>query len=457
MISGHVADNCTTIHPQKPLPAPGSKSMFVPAFIISSVQSLSPKIDEVRVMISNANLDFACITETWRLKDHVNDHTASVSGYNIVRRDRKVIDHGGVCMYVREPIRFETLPDFMDENFEVQWVKICPPRLPRGISSVVVGNVYHPPRAGYSNRQMSDYLLESLSKIETQFPDCGLIILGDFNNLNSTRVRKAYGLKQIAPFPTRGPSHLELPAFGLSDHDTVEVQALARIHFPSNKSTLKSRDLRPTKRLSMRKYLEEVNLDLLVGNKDSCEEKSNTLETVIKTGMDILLPLKSKKVPANEPPWVNKKLKSLIHDRQSALSRGDTTNFHHQRNSVNRYRKSCRAKYYAAKVEHLRDCEPCRWWKEVKKLAGMQSVTRTDVTSLLRNIDPVPNPDLTVLANTINDTFLAPMNKFAPLDPQVHHATQHVSNPPTVTEHSIYRKLASLNPTKASGPENIPA
>ena len=91
-----------------------------------------------------------------------------------------------------------------------------------------------------------------------------------------------------------------------------------------------------------------------MGNDDSCEEKSNTLETVIKTGMDILLPLKSKKVPANESPWVNKKLKSLIHDCQSALSRGDTTNLHHLCNSVNRYRKSCQAKFYAAKVEHLR-------------------------------------------------------------------------------------------------------
>ena len=99
-ISGHVADNCTTIRPEKPLPASGSKSMFVPAFMVSNVQSLSPKIDEVRVMISNANLDFACITETW-LKDHINDHTVSVSGYNIIRRDRNVIDHGGVCMYAR--------------------------------------------------------------------------------------------------------------------------------------------------------------------------------------------------------------------------------------------------------------------------------------------------------------------------------------------------------------------
>ena len=98
----------------------------------------------------------------------------------------------------------------MDENFEVLWVKICPPRLPRGISSFVVGIVCHPPRAGYSDRQMSDYLLESLSKIEALFPDCGLVILGDFNNLNSTRLKNAYGLKQIVPFPTRGQNHLDL-------------------------------------------------------------------------------------------------------------------------------------------------------------------------------------------------------------------------------------------------------
>ena len=121
-ISGHVTDNCTTICPEKPLPAPGSKSMFALAFMVSNVQSLSPKIDEVRVMISNANLDFTCITKTW-LKDHINDHTVSVSGYNIIRRDRKVIDHGGVCMYVRESIGFETLSDLMDENFEFYGLK----------------------------------------------------------------------------------------------------------------------------------------------------------------------------------------------------------------------------------------------------------------------------------------------------------------------------------------------
>ena len=54
--------------------------------------------------------------------------------------------------------------------------------------------------------------------------------------------------------------------------------------------------------MAMRTYLKEVNLGLLVGLKESCEEKTRTLETIIKTGMDTLLRPKSKTVIANEPP-----------------------------------------------------------------------------------------------------------------------------------------------------------
>ena len=61
--------------------------------------SHSPKIDEIRATISHANLDFVCITETW-LKDHIDSHVVGIAGHNIVRLDRKVISHVGVCLYV---------------------------------------------------------------------------------------------------------------------------------------------------------------------------------------------------------------------------------------------------------------------------------------------------------------------------------------------------------------------
>ena len=65
----------------------------------------------------------------------------------------------------------------------------------------------------------------------------------------------------------------------------------------------------------------------LVGSLVSCQEKTDTLETVIKTGMDSLLPLTPKIVMSNDPPWINKKMKSLIKQRQVAFARGDLDTF----------------------------------------------------------------------------------------------------------------------------------
>ena len=81
--------------------------------------------------------------------------------------------------------------------------------------------------------------------------------------------------------------------------------------------------------------------------------------------------------------------------------------------------------YYESKVEHLRDCEPRRWWKEVKSLGGMQSAKRIDPTSVLMHIDSGPDPGCTALANVINYAFLAPMNSFTPLNPGISVAAQY--------------------------------
>ena len=86
----------------------------------------------------------------------------------------------------------------------------------------------------------------------------------------------------------------------------------------------------------------------------------------------------------------------------------------------------------------------------------MQSVTRTDPTSVLKRFDSGPDSSLKALANTINNAFLALMNSFSPLHPEALGDVQH-TNPPTVTEFRVLKKLTRLNPAKASGPDGIPA
>ena len=63
------------------------------------------------------------------------------------------------------------------------------------------------------------------------------------------------------------------------------------------------------------------------------------------------------------------------------------------------------------------------------------------------------------LANVINDTFLSPMQDFAPLSTGSFQLPQDtfISPPFLVPEHSVYLKLASINPRKAPGPDGIPA
>ena len=239
----------------------------------------------------------------------------------------------------------------MNTDIEAIWLELRPSRLPKGIPCIILCNLYHPPCE--NDQVIISYL------IEVSFANCGIIILGDFNKLNFSRLRNAFKLCQIVKFPTRGPNFLDLiftnmkdfyddpierPPFGLSDHGTVETQPLQRSQIRKPKLCIKSRDLRATKRLAMRKYLEEVDVKSIIDAKRSCERKTQMLESIINFGLDTLLPIKTKIKFSNEPPWMSQSLKQLIRRRQRALNQSDQSIFRALRNQVNRQRKTCRAK-----------------------------------------------------------------------------------------------------------------
>ena len=137
----------------------------------------------------------------------------------------------------------------------------------------------------------------------------------------------------------------------------------------------------------MRSYLELVDVKDKVSSVYLCEEKVTMLESIVKIGMEHIIPLRSKIIHISNPPWLNSTLIKLIRKRQEALSKENMVEFRRLRNRVNRERKNCRARHYEASVKHLRSCKPNTWWKEVKKLCGMKSPNGTthDCLSLLKN------------------------------------------------------------------------
>ena len=366
--------------------------------------------------------------DSWHTQ--VESRVVELSGYNFVRKDRLEAVHGGIGMYIKNEIKFSELTALSNPVFEVLWVKLNPTRLPRGVDNVIVGTVYHPPSG--DNLEMQNYLIETLSAIEANYCNCGMIILGDFNRLCVRRLINNFSLKQIVNFPTRGRNTLDLvltnlkkfyeeptkmSAFGLSDHITIEVKAKTIAQVKSTKSIKQLSDLRPSKRYAVRAYLQQVNVSNLIDLVPSCEAKVKMLETIVSIGINSIMPMKSKTVVSNEPPWITSSLKNLIQLRQNALKSRNTVEFNRLRNLVNRERKHCRAKYYEAKVKHLKDCKPSDWWKEVKKLSGMKSASRHghEVYRSLEIVDGTTENVTTNLANIINESFLSPMNDFMPL------------------------------------------
>ena len=179
-----------------------------------------------------------CITETW-LTDEISDSYVSQANFSLFRKDRATRG-GGTAMYVKSSIQCKILdilqpPDMITE---AMWVQLRPTRLPRQISSILVGVIYHPPRATADDNNISyEYIQKTIDTYLADHPDSLVCIVGDFNpnstNISQKRFKHQCGLSQIVEVLTRDTGTLDwcltnlpklkatpkkLPKIGSSDH-----------------------------------------------------------------------------------------------------------------------------------------------------------------------------------------------------------------------------------------------
>ena len=147
----------------------------------------------------------------------------------------------------------------------------------------------------------------------------------------------------------------------------------------------------------------------MISTAGSCEGKSSILQTIVQTGLEIILPLKTKTVHPTEPPWISPFLK-MIKERQRALSQGKRAEFRHLRNRINRERKVCSSKYNQSRVQHLKECSSAAWWKGIKRLGGITTPfeTRGNALKSVHHLKGAGSLTPTELANHISTAFLAP-------------------------------------------------
>ena len=77
-----------------------------------NINSVLPKIDELRLIASETNCAVISISET-KLDETVQDEEISVQGYNLIQKDR-CRNGGGVACYIKNDIHLE-------KNLQMRW------------------------------------------------------------------------------------------------------------------------------------------------------------------------------------------------------------------------------------------------------------------------------------------------------------------------------------------------
>ena len=131
--------------------------------MVTNVRSLVPKKDEIREFMIRNEINLSFITETW-LKDTITDSVVNIPGFTIIRKDRLVNSHGGICIYIREgDTKFKSLSEVSCcSEHEILWLHIKPKRVPRELSSIIAFVLYHLPSA--DDTSMLNHLFHSLRK-----------------------------------------------------------------------------------------------------------------------------------------------------------------------------------------------------------------------------------------------------------------------------------------------------
>ena len=153
---------------------------------------------------------------------------------------------------------------------------------------------------------------------------------------------------------------------------------------------------------------------------------------------------------------MTQRVKALILERQKAFTMHgpESSQFKYLRNLVNRERKAFRACYYESKVQQLKGKNPNKWWDEVKRLSGAKSRNGDQLNLInIEQFSSLSGPDQ---ANVIYSAFLEPLQVYKLHEPLVHFPLEDTTKFLTVSEERVQKVLASLNQSKASGPDNVP-
>jgi hypothetical protein len=418
---------------------------------MANVQSLLPKLDELRVTTSLIKPDLILLTETW-LNSNVTDSLLNIPGYTLFRHDRPLPRRGGgVAVYVKNHIfvRPFFVTNFL-EPVNSLWCILADIK-------VIVLCIYVPPDVSRSHSSdVNCFIVENFDTLLSQYPDFDVIICGDFNSL-PCNFSNDLNVSNIVKSPTRGNSSLDLffasdpisakfnatvrSPIGNSDHRSVLV--LPQIpSFKKGCHLLKR--VYDSRKHNIARLISEMRIinwhSFYIANLSS-DEKCNFFHDVLKMYVDSCIPQTTVCLTERDKPWITPLLKLYIQNRWNAYRAGNFASYNYWKLKVKTETQKAKLRW-----SNRASTDSKNLWKAVSTIRGTKAIDPLHrLCSQLGGVGAA--------SELINSTF---KEVFVPSDTSRELANDDDDWDIDITVADVISRLHKIPDSKAPGSDGIP-
>lgn len=412
------------------------------SFLHLNIRSIRNKFDSFLNYLNCLTYKFSIIalTETW-LSDDDNSHLFDIPGYSLIQLNRKNRVGGGICLFVREHLKYQLRKDLTftghDKSIESLFIEIS---LEKN-KNIIIGTIYRPPNNRYSDFECDLNFI--LSKLDRKDKPC--YILGDFNidllkydkcNFSHQFFNQlsSSGFRPLITKPTRITSssatlidniftnsqtseHLNgILINDISDH--LPVFAITKnvesygLHNSSDQGSYKTRVIKQSSLRSFYNYLKTCKWNTTMKEIDPQKSMEIFLTDFLKL-YDKYFPLREVKLRngnREKNVWITKGFKKSSRTKEKLYRRflkkpteNNRVKYKVYRNKLNHLIRIAKKNYFNNKIHDAQN-DPKSTWQTINELIGKKNKNKTLPTSFKyenKDID-----DSKEIANQFNNFFV---------------------------------------------------
>ena len=395
-----------------------------------NVNSLIPKIDEIRLLVENKKIDILVVNET-KINDKVEDQLIAIDDFSLKRCDRNR-NGGGVALYVKNTVNFKPREDFPNKSLELVCIEVEPKN---SLPFIILG-WYRPPNSPVS---CFECLEENLRYFDGENKE--MILLGDtncdFSDFSTTDANLSYishlrelydlfGMSQVIKEHTR----VTVETSTLIDHiattnqsniadsgvfktclsDHYLIYCVRKLHggVKREHKYITSRQLKNFDKTAFLSDLSEVDWEGLVSQARDIDEAVNGWTRMFSLILEKHAPTLHRRVSDKFTPWLNSSYFKLVKTRDKLKIKAVRSNskllmqsYRQIRNKANNLNRQLKREYFSEKITQFQG-DLKKTWKTINQIINKKSST-TFVASL--KVDGENISDSAKIASSMNEFF----------------------------------------------------